>query len=247
MGKIKKAIIVAGGRGERLKPMTDSIPKPMIVVGGKPVLEHIINLLKNFGVTDFIITLCYLPNVITDYFGDGSSFGIHITYLLEDEKKPLGTAGSIKNAAKYIDNTFIVTSADTLRILDIRKMFALHKKNNAFATMNVYKRYGVNPKSSVLFDDAHQVLKFTERPSQKKSIQDFVWANGFFFIFEPEIFKHVPKNIPSDFGKDILPKLIQEKKKIFVFPTDEYFVDIGNAVKLEKAQTTYGKVLKQKK
>jgi len=244
MGKIKKAIIVAGGRGKRLRPMTDFIPKPMVTIAGKPVLEHIINHLKNFGITDFIITICYLPKVITEYFGDGSRFGIHITYLFEDEKKPLGTAGAVKNAQKYLDDTFILTSGDTLRTLDIKKMYAQHIKHNAFVTMNVYKRYGVNPKSMILFDDDFRVSKFVERPSKKEQTADFVWANGFFFIFEPNIFSYIPKNVPSDFGKDILPRLINEKKKVFAFPTDEYFVDIGDTVKLQKAQATYHDVLK---
>jgi len=102
-----KAIIMAGGRGERLRPITDTIPKPMIDINGKTVLEHILNLFKQFGISDFIFSVCYLPQAITSYFGDGSKFGIHIDYLIEDQNKPMGTAGGIALAKKYIDEDII--------------------------------------------------------------------------------------------------------------------------------------------
>lgn len=246
MGKIKKAVIVAGGRGERLRPMTDSIPKPMVEVEGKPVLEHIINHLKRYGINHFIVTLCYLPEVVTEYFGDGSKFDADITYLFEDEKKPLGTAGGVKGAQKYIDDTFILTSGDTLRTLDVKKMSVQHKHANAFITMNVYKRYGSNPKSMIIFDDNLCVSEFVERPREEDLTSDFVWANGFFFLCESGIFDYIPESVPSDLGKDVIPRIIQEKKKVYVFPTDEYFVDIGDAIKLEKARGTYYDALKSK-
>src|SRR5437868_7160562 len=117
-----KAIIVAGGRGKRLRPLTDNIPKPMIQIAGKPIIEHTINLFKKNGITDFIISLCYLPHKITEYFGDGKNFGVHIDYMYEKENFPLGTAGNIAAAKNVISGTFIVTYSDIIRDLNITDM-----------------------------------------------------------------------------------------------------------------------------
>lgn len=234
-----KAIIVAGGKGERLRPLTDIIPKPMIEVAGKPILEHVVNLFKKYDIKDFLFSLCYLSHVITSYFRDGSKFGIKIAYTFEDKDKPLGTAGAITFAKKYINNTFIVTYGDILRELNIKEMIKQHKKKKAFVTINVYKRFGPSPKSMVVFNKEGRVEKFIERPKPEDLKDDFVWANGSLYVFEPEIFDFIPKNTASDFGKDIFPKILAAGKPIFVYPSSGYFVDIGNLEKLEKARKTF--------
>lgn len=232
-----KVVILAGGRGERLQPLTNKLPKPMIEVAGKPILEHIINLFKKNNIREFIITLCYLPDKINSYFKDGSSFGVKINYVIEDKNKPLGTAGGVGLAKKFIKDTFVVTSGDILRELDIKTMINYHKKKKTFATLNVYKRFGPNPKSMVIFDKNRKIIRFIERP--KLHDKNFVWANGSFYIFEPEIFNFIPENKPSDFGKDIFPKLLASNKSIFAFPTNDYFTDLGNLEKLERARKTF--------
>lgn len=234
-----KAIIMAGGRGERLRPLTDTLPKPMIDVNGKPVLEHIVNFLKKYGISDFIFTLCHLPEKITSYFGDGSRYGIHIEYIYENPQNPLGTAGGIALAKKYIDGTFIVASGDILRILDVKHMMRFHEEKKSAATLNVYKRFGANPKSMIAFDKTNRIIEFVERPKPENREKDFVWANGSFYIFEQELFDYIPVNKPSDFGKDVFPQLLKAGKKMYVFPTSEYFVDIGNLEKLETARKTF--------
>src|SRR3989338_5789572 len=186
-----KAIIVAGGKGERLRPLTDTLPKPMVEIGGKPLLFHTLNLLKSHDITEFIIALCYLPEKIVSYFGDGSQFGINIKYTYEELLKPLGTAGAITLAKKHIKETFIVTYADIVRELNVTEMIEHHKQTNAFATLNVYKREGPDPKSMIEFDDTKRILKFIERPTVKDTEGKFVWANGSFYILEPEIFDWV--------------------------------------------------------
>lgn len=237
-----KAIIVAGGRGERLKPITDNIPKPMIEVDGKPIILNIIELLKKNGVKDIIIALCFLPEVITNFFGDGKKFGVNIEYIYEDSKKPLGTAGAISLARDLIDDTFIVTYADILRDLDIKKMIAFHKKNKSFATINVYKRKSGNAKSLVVIDKKKMTVKFIERPKLSDLIDEYIWVNGSFYIFEKEIFGFIPNNKKLDFGLDIFPKLLKLKKEIVAYPTEGYFVDIGNLKKLELARKTFKRV-----
>ena len=238
-----KVIIMAGGRGERLRPLTDTIPKPMIDVNGKPVLEHIVDLFKKFDIKDFIFSLCYLPQVITSYFGDGSKFGIHVDYLIEDPNKPMGTAGGIAIAKKYIKDTFIVTSGDILRKIDVNEIIKFHKRKDSFATLNTYKRFGSDPKSMLVFNKENRIIDFIERPklitNHHSLVTNYVWSNGSFYVFEPEIFDYIPKNKSSDFGKDIFPKLLVDNKKIYAFPTEDYFVDIGNLAKLEIARTTF--------
>lgn len=237
-----KAIIVAGGKGERLKPITNSIPKPMMKVAGKPILLHIIELLKKNEVKDFIISLCFLPEVITHFFGDGKKFGVKIEYTFENPNYPLGTAGAITLARKLIKNSFIVTYADILRKLDIKKMLAFHKKNKTIATINIYKRRAKNAKSVIIMDENKKIIQFIERPKDKQLTGNYIWVNGSFYIFEPEIFNFIPCNKKLDFGLDIFPKLLDFKKEIFAFPTEEYFADIGDIKKLNKAKLAFSKV-----
>ncbi|OGK21592.1 hypothetical protein A3C23_01775 [Candidatus Roizmanbacteria bacterium RIFCSPHIGHO2_02_FULL_37_13b] len=265
-----KAIIVAGGRGERLRPLTDKIPKPLIKIGNKSLIEHSIDLLKTNGIIDITILLCYLPEKIVEALGDGKKLGVRINYLYEDPKKPLGTAGNIYKAREFLDRTFIVTYADIIRQLDLKKMIKNHKKNKAIATIHTYKRHGPNPKSMIMFDKNGCIERFVERPFLKLDARfpdsvgllpspsrtaglrtsqfaikrtsslthSYVWANGSFYIFEPEIFDYIPKNKPCDFAKDVFPSLLKNKKRLFAFPYSKFFIDVGTHEKLKKARKT---------
>lgn len=237
-----KAIIVAGGIGERLKPLTNNIPKPMVEVDGQPILLHTINLFKENGIQDFIIALCFLPNVITDFFGDGKKFGVNIKYTFEDPKVPLGTAGAISLAKDLIEDTFIVAYADILRDLDIKKMINFHKKNKAFTTINIYRRKSRDAKSMVIISKDKRIVKFIERPNQDDLDKKYIWSNGSFYIFEPQIFEFIPGDKKVDFGKDVFPKLLESKKLLYGFPSKGYFMDIGNLEKLGSARKTFSRV-----
>jgi len=234
-----KAVIIAGGKGERLRPLTDTLPKPMLEVGGKPILQHSLELLKKNGISEFIFILGYLPEKISGFFLNGKKLGVNINYIIEDKKNPLGTAGSLCLAKKYIDSTFIVTYADIIRKLDIKKMTAAHKKNQALASINVYKRFGPDPKSMIVFNEKNQITKFIERPTIQQLTTDYIWANGSFYIFEPEIFNYLPLQQRCDFGKDVFPQLIKNKAKFFAFPTEDLFIDIGNKEKLKSARKLF--------
>src|SRR3990167_2612815 len=236
-----KVIIVAGGKGERLRPLTDTISKPMVTVGGKPVLEHNLELFKKHGFRNFIFALCYLPETISNYFGNGSKFGADIEYTYEDPVKPLGTAGAIGLAKEKINQTFVVTYGDSLRVVDVARMLAFHKEKDAFATICVYKRFGPNPKSMIKFDEEGGILEFKERPSPEEIKEDFVWANGALYILEPEIFSYIKEGEPIDFGKDVFPQLLKDRKKVVAFPMDGYFIDIGNKENLDKANEDFEK------
>jgi len=237
------AVIVAGGKGTRLKPITNKIPKPMVRVGNKPILEHILNLFKKQGITNFIFALCYKPKIITNYFGDGRKFGVSINYTYEKEDQPLGTAGAILPSQKYIKKTFIVTYADILRKLDIRKMIKSHQINNAFVTLNTYQHFK-NPKSIIVFNKKNKIIQFIERPNlnQIKKHQNpngSVWSNASFYVLEPKVFKHIPKKQKVDFGFDVFPKILLAKEKIFAHPTLKHFIDIANKKTLKEARNFY--------
>lgn len=231
-----KAVIIAGGKGERLRPLTDTIPKPMIKVSGLPILEHILRLLKKHGVTDVILALCYLPEQITNYFKDGSEMGLNISYTFEEPGKPLGTAGAILPAEKLISDTFIVTYADILRDLDIAEMIAVHCRTGSFATLNVYKHRGGNFKSALEFDEDNRLTKFEEFKKHQTMDKGFAWSNGSFYIFEPGIFKYIPKDRKSDFASDIFPTLLSAGEKVSVFPSSGRFLDIGTMENLKEAE-----------
>lgn len=234
-----KAIIIAGGKGERLKPLTANLPKAMIKVAGKPILEHIIIHFKRHKISEFIISLCFLPDKITSYFGDGSKFGVKINYIFEDEKNPLGTAGAILKAKKFVRDAFIVAYADILRKLDIAKMIKSHKDKKAFATILAYHNKKADPKSIIRFDNNKKIFQFIERPKPGDVGREKIWSNASLYIFEPEIFDYIPAGLNSDFAKDIFPKVIKKGKNIFAFKADGYFVDIGSPEKLAYARKTY--------
>jgi len=117
-------------------------------------------------------------------------------------------------------------------------MISFHKAKKAFGTLHTYKRFGENPKSMILFDENKHITSFIERPSSDLILTDFVWANGSFYIFEPEIFNYLPANTPKDFAKDIFPALLKQNKSLFAYTSDGYFIDIGNEEKLQKARET---------
>jgi NDP-sugar pyrophosphorylase family protein len=132
-----------------------------------------------------------------------------------------------------------VTYADILRKLDVCKMIEQHKIMGSLATINVYKRFGKDPKSMVIFDSEDVVIEFKERPLPEEIKDDFVWSNGSFYIFRPEVFNYIGDITPIDFGKDVFPTMVNGGEKIHVFKTEEYFIDIGTLDKLEKARKTF--------
>ncbi len=229
-----KVIILAGGRGERLRPLTNTTPKPMIQINNKPILEYIISTFAKHNIRDIILSVCYLPNIITDYFGNGKKFGVNISYVYEDEGNPLGTAGSIAKLQKKLTNTFIVCYGDTLRNVSITKLLNQHELEKPIGTICVYKNATIKPKSSVIFNKQNTILSFVERP--QNVMEKFYWSNAGLYVFEPEIFKYISQNKISDFGKNIFPLVLQEGKLVKAFVIDGYFLDIGTLEKVYIAE-----------
>lgn len=219
-----KAIIMAGGEGSRLRPLTCDLPKPMVSVMNVPIMEHIISLLKNHGITEIGVTLMYLPQKIKDYFGNGSHFGVNLHYFTEDT--PLGTAGSVKNAGDFLDETFIVISGDSLTDMDITKAIEYHREKESKATIvltrvDVPLEYGV-----VITDKKGEITGFLEKPSWSEVFSDTV--NTGTYILEPEIMDYLEFGKKTDFSQDLFPMLLEKKEPMYGYIMSDYWCDIGD-------------------
>jgi mannose-1-phosphate guanylyltransferase/phosphomannomutase len=219
-----KAIIMAGGEGTRLRPLTCNIPKPMMPIMDKPVMEYTVELLKKNGITDIGVTLQYLPDEITNYFGDGREFGVNMRYFIEET--PLGTAGSVKNAEGFLDDSFIVISGDALTDINLSTAIAYHKKKKSIATL-VLKEVPVPLEFGVVVtDNDGRVTGFLEKPSWSEVFSDKV--NTGIYILEPEIFSYYEKNQKFDFSNDLFPILLNDKRPMYGYVAEGYWCDIGN-------------------
>lgn len=219
-----KAVIMAGGEGTRLRPLTCDIPKPMVSLLGKPVLEYTVELLKKYGIHDMAFTLMYLPQKIMNYFGDGENHQVHIDYYLE--KSPLGTAGSVKNAAENQTETFLVMSGDALTDLNLEKLIAFHHQKKAKVTMALKPvktplDYGV-----VIMGSEGYVEKFVEKPSWSEVFSDLV--NTGIYVMEPDVLNYIPEDRTFDFAKDLFPLLMEQKDQIAGYIMEDYWCDIGS-------------------
>jgi mannose-1-phosphate guanylyltransferase/phosphomannomutase len=227
-----KAVIMAGGEGSRLRPLTCALPKPMVPVLNRPCMEHIIYLLRQHNIDDIAVTLQYLPEEIKSYFGDGKEYGVNLTYFTEDT--PLGTAGSVKNAAAFLDETFVVISGDALTDSNLQKAFEFHREKQALATLVLTTvtcplEYGV-----VITDGQGKIMRFLEKPGWGEVFSDTV--NTGIYILEPEILDYVDENKMVDFSKDLFPRLLAAGKPLYAFVTEGYWCDIGNVEQYRQAQ-----------
>ncbi len=219
-----KAIILAGGEGSRLRPLTCDLPKPMVPIMNIPVMEHIINLLKLHGIKDIGVTLLYMPQKIKDYFGNGSKFGVNLQYFIEDS--PLGTAGSVKNAQVFLDETFVVISGDSLTNIDLTKAIEYHRLKMSSATLVLTKvdvplEYGI-----VITDNCGAVIDFVEKPSWGQVLSDTV--NTGIYILEPHVLDYFKKNVKFDFSKDLFPLILRNQDSIYGYVSLDYWCDIGD-------------------
>lgn len=231
-------VIVAGGRGTRLAPLTNKIPKPMVMVAGKPVLHHIVNHFAFFGFRKFILCLCYLPHVIENYFQDGSRFGVEISYVYEKEDRPLGSAGAVNLAKEKLTGTFIVAYADILRCLDLPDLWRYHSQKSGLGTVVLFKSSSPLPRSLVKFDIENNLIDTViEHPTVQQVGEGNIWSNASIYVFEKEILRYLPDNKVCDFPADIFPKLIAKEKKLFAYPNMDYLIDIGTIEKLRLSES----------
>ncbi len=228
-----RAVLMAGGSGTRLRPLTCDLPKPMVPILNRPISEHIINLLKRHNVNEVIATLYYLPDVMRDYFQDGQEFGVQMTYAVEEDQ-PLGTAGCVRNVAELLDDTFIVISGDSITDFDLTAAIQFHKERGSKATLVL--THVPNPvEFGVVITDAEQrIVRFLEKPSTSEIFSDTV--NTGTYILEPEVLGYLPENQESDFSKDLFPMLLEKGEPMYGYIADGYWCDVGNLNAYREAQ-----------
>lgn len=220
-----RAVLMAGGSGTRLRPLTCDLPKPMVPILNRPIAEHIINLLKKHSITEIIATLHYLPDAIRDYFQDGSEFGVQMTYAVEEEQA-LGTAGCVKNIAELLDETFLVISGDSLTDFDLTEAIKFHYNKGSKATLILTKVPNPLEFGVVITDGENRIKRFLEKPSSSEVFSDTV--NTGIYILEPEVLNYLPLHQECDFSKDLFPLLLEKKQPIYGYVAQGYWVDIGN-------------------
>ena len=220
-----RAVLMAGGSGTRLRPLTCDFPKPMVPILNRPIAEHIINLLKRHQITEVIATLHYLPDVMRDYFQDGSDFGVQMTYAVEEDQ-PLGTAGCVKNIAELLDETFIVISGDSITDFDLSAAIEFHKQQKSKATIVLTRVPNPIEFGVVITDKEHRIRRFLEKPSSSEIFSDTV--NTGTYILEPEVLDYLPENQESDFSKELFPLLLEKGEPIYGYIASGYWCDVGH-------------------
>ncbi|HEY0870408.1 MAG TPA: sugar phosphate nucleotidyltransferase, partial [Acidothermaceae bacterium] len=228
-----KAVVMAGGEGTRLRPMTANQPKPLLPVVNRPIMEHVLRLLRRHGFTDTVVTVQFLASLIRNYFGDGDELGMNLQYATEE--KPLGTAGSVKNAeAELRDSRFVVISGDALTDIDLTDMARFHQANNALVTVAL-KRVP-NPLEFGIVNTAEdgRIERFLEKPTWGQVFSDT--ANTGIYMMEPEIFNHVAAGEAVDWSQDVFPRLLDLGAPVFGYIADAYWEDVGTLESLLQVQ-----------
>ncbi|OYT34574.1 MAG: hypothetical protein B6U87_01785 [Candidatus Aenigmarchaeota archaeon ex4484_52] len=222
-----KAVILAGGKGTRLRPLTYAIPKPLFPLNKKPIIERIILHLKEYGIDEFIITIGYLGYQIRNYLGDGSKLGVSIEY--EEEKEALGTAGCLYNLKDKLkkEKSFIVIGGDNFTNINMHTFIEFHKAKKAIVTIALIEMSIPVDLGVVKLDETNLIKKYEEKPN-------FKYLGGtLIFCLSPEVLDYIKKG--DDFAKNIFPKLINEEKKIYGFVFEDLWIDIGKLEEYEKA------------
>ena len=214
---------MAGGEGTRLRPLTSNTPKPLLTVAGRPMMEHVLNLLRRHGITDVVVTVSFMANAIRDFFGDGSEFGVELTYV--DEPAPLGTAGSVRNAADLLTERFIVLSGDVVTDIDLSRIIAFHGEHEALATIGLTPvdrplEFGI-----VITREDGSIDRFLEKPTWGQVFSDTI--NTGIYVLEPEIFELIDPGRPVDFSAEVFPELLREGRPLFGAVTQGYWEDVG--------------------
>ncbi|MCX5726011.1 MAG: sugar phosphate nucleotidyltransferase [Candidatus Saganbacteria bacterium] len=226
-----KAVLLAGGLGTRLHPLTCNIPKPMVPIVNRPIMAHVLNLLKKHGFTDVVVLLYHKADEIKDYFGDGLDLGVKITYLKAD--KDLGTAGAVKFAKDHLKDTFLVISADLITDINLNEAAAFHKEKNADLTIVLTRvknplEYGI-----VIADGNGKITQFLEKPSGGEIFSDTI--NSGIYIINEKVLGRIPEGREFDFSRDLFPGLLKDNVPLYGYISSGYWKDIGNLVEYGKA------------
>lgn len=224
------AVVMAGGFGKRLLPLTEALPKPMLPVGDRPVMEHIIDSLRGAGIQNLKVTTHYMPEKIKEHFGNGRKFGVKIDYVSEDQ--PLGTAGAL-GLMPVPDQPVLVVNGDIMTQVDYRAMLAYHREHEAVLTVGV-RRYEFQIPYGVLDCDGPDIRQLSEKPTQKFLV------NAGIYMLEPSAYGYIPRNARFDMT-ELIEALIRDGRRVVSFPIMEYWLDIGQHVDYQRAQLDQAK------
>ncbi|MFQ5614665.1 MAG: NDP-sugar synthase, partial [Anaerolineae bacterium] len=217
-------MVLAAGAGTRLRRLTANCPKPLLPVGGQPVLVHILRWLRRHHVTDIGLNLHHLPQIITNFLGDGRRYGVNLRYSVEEQL--LGTAGALGPLAGFLDTTFTIVYGDVLTNLDLGAMLAFHRRHGACLTLALYRVDNPARCGLVDLDGGGRVRRFVEKPDPDHIFTDL--ANGGIYIAEPAILEHIPRRQFYDFGHDLFPRLLAQGAPVYGYPIgDAYLIDMG--------------------
>ena len=212
-----KAMILAAGQGTRLRPYTNRTPKPMIPIGGKPILEHTVESLSACGIREIAINLHYCPDVIQNHFGDGVKWSVSIRYSYEAAL--LGTAGALKGLSDFFDETFILWYGDNLCHLNLSKLINFHRTKGGIGVIVLHWREDVSQSGIVALDNDCRILRFLEKPSSEQVFSH--WVNAGVFVLEPEVLNYIPDDQSYDFGRDLFPKLLESDQALYGYRMNE--------------------------
>ncbi len=228
-----KAVVMAGGEGTRLRPMTASMPKPLLPVVNRPIMEHVLRLLKRHGLTETVVTVQFLASLVKNYFGDGEDLGMDLTYA--HEEKPLGTAGSVKNAEEALkDAPFLVISGDALTDFDLSDLIRFHRERGAMVTVCLTRVPNPLEFGITIVDDDGRVERFLEKPTWGQVFSDTV--NTGIYVMEPQVFDYVEAGVSVDWSGDVFPRLMKEGHPVYGYIAEGYWEDVGTHESYVKAQ-----------
>src|ERR1700727_1008003 len=215
-----KGVVMAGGEGSRFPPLTSRRPKPLAPVAGKPVMEHIIALLRQHGITESVATVHCLGDEVESYFDSGADFGVTMEYVVEDT--PLGTAGAVKMADKLLaDGTFLVISGDALTDIDLTALVEHHRREGNDVTIALQRVTNPLEFGVVVTDESGRITRFLEKPSWGEVFSDTI--NTGIYVLEPEIFEYMEAGKNYDFSKDIFPFMLRDGKPLYGFVATDYW------------------------
>jgi len=226
-----KAVVMAGGEGTRLRPLTSNQPKPMVPIVGKPCMEHIVELLKKHGFDDIVVTLAFMPQAIRSYFGAGEAQGVSIRYSVEES--PMGTAGSVKLAEDALDESFLVISGDALCDIDLAELVRFHEEKEALVTIGLVSVDNPLEFGIVVTDEDGRIERFLEKPSWGQVFTDTI--NTGIYVLDPQVLRHVPEGQPFDFSKELFPLLLEMGRPLYGYVAEGYWQDIGNLDQFRQA------------
>ena len=231
-----KTVILAGGKGSRMGELTAEIPKPMVLLMGKPILEHQIELIKKHGLNEITILTGYRENIIKNYFSTGENWGVKIDYF--SDPKPLGTAGSVREIESQITDPFLLFYGDTMMDINLKALINFHNKMGGMATLVVHPNDHPHDSDLLDIDKYNRVTAFYSKPHEQETYHRNL-VNAALYVLSPEIFKYIEKGTFSDYGKDIFPRLISLNKSLYAYNTTEYIKDIGTIPRLKEVEEDY--------